>query len=267
MSRLISYRDIVVGLRELDLGTDSTVIVHANLPALGEVRGGVETLVGALAASCGTLVTPAFTYQCLVVPPDGPPDNGMDYGGDETQDPQTEFFHADLPVHESLGPVAEALRQHPQALRSTHPALSFAAIGQHASDIIAAQSITEAWGPLAWLYDNGGDVLLIGADHTANVTLHLAEKKAGRKQFIRWAVDEERAYRLEGFPGCSRGFDAIAPRLSWVTQQLSLEEATLQRIPVRELVDTAVDMMRIDPAALLCSRDDCRLCSAVRASA
>ncbi|MBN1886992.1 MAG: AAC(3) family N-acetyltransferase [Thermoflexales bacterium] len=266
MSRLISYRDIVVGLRELDLGTDSKAIVHANLPALGELRGGVETLVGALTASCGTVVTPAFTYQCLVVPPDGPPDNGMDYGGDEAQNPHVEFFQADLPVHESLGPFAEALRRHPQALRSTHPVLSFAAVGQHAADIVAAQSAAEPWGPLAWLYDNGGDVLLIGAGHTANVTLHLAEKKAGRKQFIRWAVDENRAYRLEGFPGCSRGFDAIAPRLSWITQQAGLGEATIQRIPVRELVDTAVDTMRIDPAALLCSRDDCRLCSAVRAS-
>jgi aminoglycoside 3-N-acetyltransferase len=266
MSRLISYRDIVVGLRELGLGVDSKAIVHANLPALGELRGGPETLVGALAASCGTVVTPAFTYQCMVVPPDGPPDNGMDYGGDEAQNPQAEFFHADLPVHASLGAVAEALRQHPQALRSAHPLLSFAAFGQHAGELVAAQSITDPWGPLAWLYNNGGDVLLIGADHTANVTLHLAEKKAGRKQFIRWAVDEERAYRLEGFPGCSRGFDAIAPRLSWVTQQLAIGEATIQRIPVRELVDTAVEMMRIDPAALLCSSDHCRLCCAVRAS-
>jgi aminoglycoside 3-N-acetyltransferase len=185
----------------------------------------------------------------------------MDYGA---QNLQAEMFHPDLPVHESLGPLAEALRHLEQAQRSSHPVLSFAAVGEHAQEIVSTQTTANALGPLQWLYDNGGAVLLLGADHTANVAIHLAERMAGRKQFVRWAIDKERAYRLEGFPGCSRGFEAIAPKLAWVTQQTTIGPASAQRIPMRSLVDTAVQMIQVDPAALLCSDDHCALCVAVR---
>jgi aminoglycoside 3-N-acetyltransferase len=266
MAKPISYRDIVVGLRELGLEASSVVLAQADLAALGEVRGGADTLIGALVASCGTLVMPAFTYQTMIVPPDGPPDNGMQYGDHDEQNAQAEMFRADLPVHESVGPLAEVLRCLPQAQRSAHPVLSFAAVGEHAAQIVAAQSVADPWGPLAWMYTNGGDVLLLGADHTANVAIHLAEKMAGRKQFVRWAVDQARAYKLEEFPGCARGFNAIAPKLAWVAQQATIGPAMAQRIPLRDLIDAAVQMIQADRTALLCDDVSCELCNAVRAS-
>lgn len=266
MAKPISYRDIVVGLRELGLDSSSVALAQVDLAALGEVRGGADTLIGALVASCGTLVMPAFTYQTMIVPPDGPPNNGMEYGDPDGQNARAEMFRADLPVHSSLGPLAEALRRLPQAQRSAHPVLSFAAVGEHAAHIIATQSIADPWGSLAWMYNNGGDVLLLGTNHTANTAIHLAEKMAGRKQFVRWAVDEERAYKLEEFPGCSRGFNAIAPKLAWVAQQATIGPAMVQRTPLRNLVDAAVQMIQSDRTALLCDDATCVLCNAVRAS-
>ncbi len=121
----------------------------------------------------------------------------------------------------------------------------------------------KSW-PLRWLYDHQGDVLLLGADHTANVTIHLAEKMAGRKSFVRWAIDQERAYRLQDFPGCTRGFNAVAPKLAWVAQHTSLGQTTIQRIPVRSLVDAAMQMIRDDRTALLCEDPACALCNAIR---
>ncbi len=265
MAKAISYRDIVIGLRELGLDAADTVIAHADLAAFGELRGGAETLVGALVASGSTVVMPAFTYQTMIVPSQGPPDNGMEYGNQAEQNASAEMFHPALPVHASLGLVAEAFRCLPQARRSSHPVLSFAAIGERAEEILATQSIQDPWAPVNWVQDNAGDVLLLGADHTANVAIHLAERLADRKQFVRWAVSDERAFRLESFPGCSRGFNAIAPKLAWVAQQTTIGPAILQRIPLRKMVDIAAQMIRADRAALLCDDSDCALCNAVRA--
>lgn len=264
MPKAVSYRDIVVGLRELGLDATSAVLAHASLEAFGEIRGGAETLIGALVATCGAIIMPAFTYQTMIVPADGPANNAMTYGDPAGRNANAEMFRPHLPAHESMGPVVQALCRLPQAQRSTHPVLSFAGIGNQAADILAAQSIAEPWGPVKWLYNNGGDVLLLGADHTTNVAIHLAEKMAGRKQFVRWAIDEERAYRLEGFPGCARGFNAIVPKLAWVAQQTTIGPAMITRLPLRNLVDTAVQIIRADRNALLCNDPTCALCNAVR---
>jgi aminoglycoside 3-N-acetyltransferase len=266
MAKAISYRDLVVGLRELGLDAADTVIAHADMAAFGELRGGTETLVGALVATGSTILMPTFTYQTMIVPPEGPSNNGMEYSHQSERNADAEMFYPALPVHPSLGPTAEAFRSLPQAQRSSHPVLSFAAVGEQAEKMLATQSIQEPWGPVKWLHDHAGDVLLLGADHTANVALHLAEQMAGRKQFVRWAISDERAYRLDGFPGCSRGFNAIAPKLAWVAQQTTVGSGLIQRIPLRKMVDIAVQMIQADRTALLCDDTDCALCNAIRAA-
>jgi aminoglycoside 3-N-acetyltransferase len=263
---IITYRDILRALRELGLNQDSHVIAHVSLAALepGGVRGGTETVIGALLASCGTVVMPAFTPQTLVWPASGPADNGCTYGDHTEENSRAVMFTPDLPVDADLGQAAELFRRHPQARRSDHPVLSFAAVGAHAQDIVAAQSLDSPLGPIEWLYDHGGAVLLMGADHRRNTAIHLAEKFAGRKQFVRWAVGPERAYRLPDFPGCSNGFNAIAAKLAWVTHQAAVGPLALQHIPITNLIEVAVQTIQEDPYALLCSDLTCKMCNAVR---
>jgi aminoglycoside 3-N-acetyltransferase len=259
----ISYRDLVRALRELELNVDSDVIAHVALPVM-DVRGGVETVIGSLLATCGTVVMPAFTHQTLVWPESGPPDNGCIYGGHAEENARSVMFSPQLSVDPELGRVAERFCHFARAVRSVHPVLSFAAAGAHAQDIVAAQSIEDPLGPLDWLHDHHGDVLLMGVDHRANVAIHLAEKFAGRKQFVRWAVGRERAYRLPGFPGCSNGFNAIAGKLAWVAQQTNLGSVTFQRIPITDLIEVTVQAIREDQNALLCDDLKCEQCNAVR---
>src|SRR3990172_2881619 len=76
----IGIRDIVLGLRSIGLTGESVVIVHASLSSFGRVRGGAAALLGALLWTCDTVVMPAFTWQTMVWPLEGPPDNGMTYG-------------------------------------------------------------------------------------------------------------------------------------------------------------------------------------------
>jgi len=260
----ISYRNMIHALHELELTSSSDVIAHVSLQGLGDVRGGIETLIGALLAACGTVVMPAFTYRTMVWPESGPPDNGCTYSDHAEDNARAVMFSPDLPVDSSLGEAAEQFRRHRSTVRSAHPVLSFAASGAHAQDVIASQSLDGPLGPLEWLHDHHGDVLLIGVDHRANVAIHLAEKFAGRKQFLRWAVGRERAYRVPGFPGCSNGFNAIASKLAWVAHQMTLGGATIQRIPIAGLVEVVVQTIQEDPYALLCDDPKCARCNAIR---
>ncbi len=260
----ITYHDIVLALHELELNRDSNVIAHASLSAFGDVRGGAASVLGALLATCNTVVMPTFTYQTMVWPESGPPDNACTYEDHAEENVRAVLFNPDLPADPSLGEVAETLRRHRLALRTSHPVLSFAAAGAHAPEIVNAQSLENPLGPLEWLYDHGGDVLLMGVDHRADAAIHLAEKLVGRKQFVRWAVGVERAYRLPGFPGCSNGFNAIAGKLAWVAQQTTVGTAAVQRIPLKNLVEAATQMIQEDPQALLCDDPKCERCNAVR---
>ncbi len=261
---MLTYRDLVKAFRDLDLGPHSRVIVHASLRALGPVTGGAETVVGALLATCEAVLAPTFTYKTMITPPIGPPDNAMDYGTDGDRNLRAEFFHADMPSDPALGALSETLRLHPQARRSGHPILSFA--GVNAEQALELQTLDEPLAPLHWLADADGDVLLLGVDHTANTSIHLAEHAAGRKQFVRWALTPQGVVECPGFPGCSRGFQAIASRLEGVARRVELGQARAEMVPLRDLINITVGWIREDPRALLCDHVGCPFCSAVRAA-
>jgi aminoglycoside 3-N-acetyltransferase len=263
----VSYRDLQKGLRELGLGPSSRVLVHASLPALGPVRGGAESVVGALAALGGLVIMPTFTLQCRVWPRVGPEHNAATYTGHEEENALAEIFKPSLPADPSQGPAAEALRHMPGAVRSAHPLYSFAALGAGAERAMAAQTLAEPLGPLAHLAatEPGADVLLLGADHTANVAIHEAERRAGRKQFIRWALTSKGAVECAGCPGCPDGFNALLPHLRPISRVTQIGNARVERLPLNELLGIVEALLRRDPAALLCSRPGCERCGAVRA--
>ncbi len=58
----------------------------------------------------------------------------------------------------------------------------------------------------------------------------------------------------------------LAPHLDEVIHSVRLGEAVIQAIPVVNLVDTVSGMLKENPLALLCGREDCERCNAVRAS-
>jgi aminoglycoside 3-N-acetyltransferase len=256
---MTTYRELVNALRGIAPDRGRPVIVHASLSALGEVPGGAETVVGALVSTYSSVVSPAFTYQTMLIPEVGPPDNGIVYGSGSEQNARAEFFRPDLPVH------LERPAGSPPAHRSTHPILSFT--GVNADAALQAQTLQEPLAPIRLLAEQGGAVLLLGVDHTRNSAIHLAEALAGRKQFIRWALTPQGVVECPAFPGCSEGFEAIAPHLAGIARWMDLgAETRLQAIPLRELVQVARRLIQADPQALLCQSPDCLRCQTVRAS-
>jgi aminoglycoside 3-N-acetyltransferase len=262
----VSFRDIQKGLRELGLTPQSRVIAHASLSAFGHVRGGAEALVGALTAACSLVMMPTFTYQCLILPRVGPANNAMTYGDHHADNAEAEMFSADLPAHADMGVTAETLRHRPEARRSTHPLLSFTAAGPSAESFLNAQTLAQPLGPLARLAAEGGEVLLLGVDHTRNTAIHFAEQHAGRKQFVRWALTGNGIVECPAWPGCSEGFNALAPHAAAFTRTARVGDALLQRLPLTELLRTAEALIHADPLALLCANPKCERCNAVRAT-
>lgn len=259
---MVSYRDLIHILRDLGLESYSRVIVHASLTAFDHVSGGARSLIGALLETCETVIMPSFTYATMVVPPVGPVDNGLDYGSGNGNNLEANIFSLDLPADESLGPAPEVLRHHELARRSAHPILSF--VGVNADEALGGQTAETPMAVIEWLADFDGDVLLIGEGHRRNFSLHYAEKLIGRKQFTRWALTRGGVVECPGMPGCSHGFQAIAPRLDRIARRDNLDGAPFELIPLRDLLNVATGWLREDPLAMLCSDDTCPCCTAIR---
>ncbi len=260
---MISYRDFKRAFAELDIGSHSRVLLHAAIEPFGNVAGGAESLIGALLSTCEMVITPAFTHQTMVTPGVGPDENAMIYGSGEETNLSAVIFNKEMPVDEGLGIVNETLRLYPDSERSTHPILSF--VGVNAADVLAEQTLEAPFGPVAWLADLDGDVLMIGRDQRANISLHWGEQLAGRKTFVRWALTAAGVVECPNMPGCSEGFDAIRGRLGAITRHTSLNAVLLEAIPIRDLVNLTVGWIREDPRALLCDRTGCSYCASVRA--
>lgn len=262
---MITFHDLDLGLRSLNINPNSPVIIHASLSSFGEIQGGAETLLGAVTRCFHSVMVPAFTYKTMVVPLTGPDHNGIKYGSGESDNQLADFFIADeTPADKSMGVIAEKLRTHPEAIRSTHPILSFSGI--HVNNALQNQTLQQPLAPIQQLSEQQGWGLLLGVDQTANTTLHLAEQLSGRKQFIRWALTPEGTIECPAFPGCSEGFNAIQPYLQGILRQVNIGKAVVTAFPLKQLLDITLELLRVKPLALLCSSQRCDRCNAVRQS-
>ncbi len=259
---MIGLRDLVVALQDLGIDHSTPVIAHASLSAFGEVLGGAETVIGALLYLYDTLVMPTFTYKTMIVPEEGPPSNALAYGSRPDANLMAEFYSPTLAADRLMGIIPERLRRHPAAQRSMHPILSFA--GVNAREILASQSLEEPLAPIRRITDAHGWVLLLGVDHTTNTSIHYAERLAGRKQFVRWALTPQGVMECPSFPGCSDGFNAVAPLLAHATRRSEAGQAAIQAVPLQELVEIVQTRIRSDPLAFLCNHSYCERCQAVR---
>ena len=257
------YRELGAALRRLRL-RDRPAIAHTSMKSIGMVKGGPDALLGALLGAVSALVVPTFTYKTMVVPDSGPPNNGITYGSGKDHNRLAEPFHIGMPADKLMGVLPETLRRHPNAVRTSHPILSFA--GVNADAILAAQTRFNPLAPIGALADADGWVLLLGVDHTVNTSIHYAERRAGRRQFVRWALTTTRIGEYPGFPGCSLGFQAISADLAKATRSEKVGGALVQAVSLRKLFDVVQARLKDDPLALLCDQTDCERCAAVRGS-
>lgn len=263
---------IADGLRRLGLGRSSAVVVHASLRSFGRVDGGAEAVCGALVDVCGTVLMTAGTWDLTGVPappglvrPDNAYWNAASWAEFDAALAAAVPFHRGLPVDRWLGRIAEALRAGHDHERGDHPLFSYVGVGRHARTLVAAQRLDRPLGPLDALEELGGDVLLLGVDHTSNTTIHLAEQRLGRSRFYRYAKAAPGVWmELPNVPGESHRFDAIEPALAPLTYEVRIGDCRARRIPVRDVLAVTTQLVTADSAALLCADPECRCGAALQ---
>lgn len=280
---MTTYTEIKAAFDSLDL-KDVPVIAHTSLSSFGEVEGGAQMVVQAFVDSFAAVIMPVHTYKAMISPLAGPDKNGMEYGAPDPFNPNPEFFTPHMPADVLMGVIPETLRQRPGSKRSNHPILSFT--GFNADEMLATQSLKEPLAPIQSLAEQNGWVVLAGVDHTVNTSMHLAEKLAGRRQFIRWALvrdmltrpaplkiagrnfastaGNERVVECPGFPGCSAGFQAIARDVQSSTRRTQAGKSSIQAVPLAALFHAVISKINQDPKALLCFDPSCARCNTVR---
>ena len=259
---MMFYKDLRSAFEALEL-RDKPVIAHASLKKFGLIEGGAETVLRAMLDSFRGVVMPAFTYKTIVTTEVGPPGNGITYGSGRDLNKMAQPFTPSMRADPLMGILPETLRNHPAAKRTSHPILSFAGI--QSEEFLNTQTHDNPLAPIGALAEAGGWVVLINVGHDSNTSIHYAEKLAGRKQFIRWALVGDRVVECPGFPGDSTGFTAADETLQPVTRRVDLDgDAFLQAIPLKQLLETVGEITKKNPLALLCQRTDCERCNAVR---
>lgn len=166
---------ITRGLRQAGVVEGGTVMVHVRLSAFGWVVGGIDTVVRALLDAVG----PNGTLMAFCGWDDSP--YHLDLWPEPWQAAYGELPAFDPAVSSSrrdFGRFPERLRTWPGALRSTHPEVSFTALGPAAPSLLAAPDDVDPWGkdgPLGQLVAADGQVLLLGAPLDTLTLCHHAE--------------------------------------------------------------------------------------------
>lgn len=232
--------ELVQHLRALGVERGDVLVVHSSFRAVRPVEGGPETLIRALLDAVGpegTLVMPAMTDR-----------------DDEV------FDSRDTPCRH-LGVVADTFWRMPGVLRSDSPH-SFAAYGPRAAEITAPHPPDFPHGPdspIGRVHDLDGKILLLGVDHTANTTIHLADALAG----VPYRVPKYCTVLLEGVPTRVEygEIDHCCRNFAWVGEWL--DEKKLERrgkvgnaqarlVPSRDVVNTVIEVLKEDPCRFLC---------------
>lgn len=264
MDRAITKEEIKrVLTEELSVNSATDLLVFVNqLNEVGPIAGGTGAFLGALLETAETVIMPAFTFQTMVIPAIGPPDNAITYGSGDELNARAEIFWPNLKIHADCGAVAEEMRKMKGTLRSTHPIYSFIGRGRKAEGILSAQTLDNPLGVIAALETLRARVLLVSVDHRHNFALHLAESHLGRKTFIRWALTPGDIEELHQIPGCMEGFNAIWGDVLGLAEVSQIGMARAESYPLRPLLAFAEKRLVENPNFLLCDKPSCLSCRA-----
>ncbi|MCA9556547.1 MAG: AAC(3) family N-acetyltransferase [Myxococcales bacterium] len=243
-------------LLELGVRPGGALLVHTAFSRVRPVEGGPAGLIQALRDAlgpAGTLVMPTMT------------------DGAEVFDPTR------TPTYE-MGITAETFWRSPGVTRSTHPGASFAAEGPLAEELCAPQPLSPPHGPdspVGRVHARGGQVLLLGVQHSESTTVHLAEALAG----VPYSVAHPCVVLVDGAPQevlipetdhCCEGFRQLDGwlRQAGLQREGQVGNADARLSEARDVVSVAVERLTHAPLTFLCATGaGCEECDAARASA
>ncbi len=182
----VTKDDIKLGLKNLDISNVEVLLVHCKLSSFGWIVGGSQSIIEAIYEETGSCVT--------IVMPAQSADNS---NPEEWVNPLVpkEWHHIikqNMPAYNSMltpvrgmSEVVKTFSMQPEAVRSSHPQVSFIAIGRKAEWLMRDHDLAYGLGegsPLQKLYAQNAKVLCLGTGYDTMTALHLAEYKAGCRE-------------------------------------------------------------------------------------
>lgn len=164
---MTTKQDIINSLAKMNAPTDSVVLMHSSLRAVGEIDGGAEALLDAMieyfTRDGGLFCVPTHTWNNLGKP------ITVDMSSDET----------------CLGAFSSVAIRDGRGIRSQNPTHSMVVFGdrkkaeQFIADEPFVKSSTAPEGCYGKLYSMGGYVLLVGVAQNRNTYIHSIDEMLG----------------------------------------------------------------------------------------
>ncbi len=259
----MTKQSVHYALRRLGL-SGYPVCLHSSLRSLGPVPGGAEAVIRAFLDEKCTLMVPTFSWGFAVPPPASkwPIRNGWDYEAysGPTGGIGRIYTTTTAEVDDAMGAIPSAVVTTPGYVRGDHPLNSFAAVGPLAHDLVDKQSPQDVYAPLRELSDRAGFVLLMGVGVRVMTLLHLAEQRAGRSLFRRWANDGCGQPQAVQVGGCSDGFDNMSPVMEPVMKTAAVGDSVWRLFIADEVLRRATEAIRSTPTLTRCSNPICERC-------
>jgi aminoglycoside 3-N-acetyltransferase len=260
----VTGAEIRRAIRALRLGA-RPVCMHSSLRSFGWVEGGAATVVDAVLAEECTLLVPTFSgaaYEAWPDPPDVIERNGWRGPAPAGRVPGVDAYTpASAAIDADMGAIPAAVLSMPGRVRGAHPLDSFTAMGPLAHALVDGQSPRHVYAPLEALVAAGGAVVLAGVGLTAMTLIHLAEQRAGRALFVRWARDLDGAIVRVRVGGCSEGFGNLAAALSPAMTKAKVGQSRWMVMDAARALDLATAAIRAEPRITHCDSPECDRCN------
>jgi aminoglycoside 3-N-acetyltransferase len=260
---LVGSAELRGGIRRLSL-PGKAVCVHSSLRSFGHVEGGADTVVDAFLAEGCTLLVPTFSFtRFLVAAPPGTQfdRNGWSAAWASTGGEGLEPFSPETnELGGGMGAIPRAVLGRRDRVRGDHPLMSFAALGPDAAELVRGQTPLDVFAPFEALAAAAGSILLAGVGLTSMTLLHLAEQRAGRRLFVRWANSRDGHVLEARVGGCGSGFDAFDPVLAGIARETAVGSSRWRAYPAAETLELAAAAIRADPGITRCADPACARC-------
>ena len=247
--------DVYKGFEKLGI-VNERVVIHSSLSSFGELRGGAEALLDVIISSFKTVLMPAFCWDSVTVPPEGdrPRQNGCDYSFYDSWDRKpAPFVVENAGMERSIGIVSQRFLGISTALRSDHAWHSWAAYGDEAEQLTKYHPWDSTNLPLEGLSCLGGYIVLLGVKLNSCTAIHIAEERAGRRPFIRWAINRSGNVKRVRASGCAKGFNNILPFCKELFKIIYIGKCCVMVTPIEPFIKFVTSVILSQPEVTKCS--------------